>query len=489
MRITLVALFAATVFMALSGFECASTEMTTAKVALQQKDYAKAEASLKKEVAARPQNGQAWFMLGEIYKNEEKGKEMVDAYDKALAATDPALKPAEKETVYANRYNAWQDAYNAALNKLNAHEYQAALTKLDAAQAIRPDAADNLFLRAAVYRDMKNEDLETKANRDYISVVDQDAQRGVAAGLSLGMSRSQVEGKMGKPFKSLSDSTGGYGFYRDNELYVYYDGSGKVIGWRYYNGTSVPDLIREVPTELRSGPYYTLGVDSYYAGEKDRSRYDEALKYLQFVQRLDPSQEKVGQVIADIYGRTGRTDEAKRSFEASIRQNPNEPSLYINYGTLLVNMKDYEGAIQNFNKVLALTRSGDDKHSTALFNLGAAYKNWGADLQKAAGDKPSKAQLDAITGKLRESAKNFEQLRADNGGSDYVVLSELANLYLVLGEKSKFESALGDLERLKDKSDVASDPYYWQAMSRLYVIKGDTKKSEEAMKRSEDLRK
>src|SRR5690606_5861980 len=103
--------------------------------------------------------------------------------------------------------------------------------------------------------------------------------------------------------------------------------------------------------------------------------------YLQMVQAFDLQQEKVGQVIADIYAKTNRSDEARRSFEENIRQNPNDPALYINYGTLLVNLKEYQSAVDNFKKVLTLTKDNEERHLTALFNLGAVYKNWGAHLQ------------------------------------------------------------------------------------------------------------
>lgn len=489
MRTTLLALCAATLFLALSGFDCASTEMTTAKVALQQKDYAKAEANLRKEVQTRPQNGEAWYLLGATYKELKRFKEMNDAYDKALAATDPALKPDQRETVFGEQYNAWLALYNRAYDLYGQAKYSEAIETLNNAIELRPDYADNINLKASIYNAMKEKDNESRTNREYAALVRPIAEKGIGMGLMLGMTRDQVVAKLGKATRTEKPTEPLFSSYKDKDLYVYFTDGAKVEGWRFTTGSKQPDFILEAPFPLRSGPFYTLGVDAYLAGEKDKNQYDEALKQLQFVERFDPQQEKVGQVIADIYSRTNRTDEAKRSFEASIKQNPTEPSLYINYGTLLVNMKDYAGAIEQFKKVLTIAGEKDDKYQTALFNLGAVYKNWGADLQKAAGDKPSKAQIDEFMGKLRESAKYFEQYRSVHGSNDYIVLGELANLYLVLNDKGKFGEILTSMEALKDKPGVAGEPDYWSAMSRLYVIKGDTKKAEEALKRADDLRK
>ena len=205
------------------------------------------------------------------------------------------------------------------------------------------------------------------------------------------------------------------------------------------------------------------------------------------VERLDPQQEGVGPVIADIYVRSNRTGEAKTAYEENIRQNPNDAGLRINYGTLLVNLKDYSGAIEQFKKAVDLTQNSDEKHQTALFDLGAVYKNWGADLQKNAGDKATKAQIDEYSGKLRESLKYFDQLRAIQGGQDFRLLSEMANLYLVLGQDADFTRTLGSLESLKGANDESSE--YWSVMSRLYTIKGDGKKAQDALDRADALAK
>ncbi len=486
MRSTLVVLVAATLYLTLSGFDCASLEMSTAKLALQNKDYPKAEASLRKEVAARPQNGEAWLLLAEIQKETGKFKEMLEAYDKALVATDPALKPQQKENVHASIYNVWLDNFESARSRLSDGRAQNALEKINNAIVVRPDYPDNVYLRSLIYRELKDEAMEETTELEYVKMIAADAEKGMKAGLMLGMARTAVDAKLGKPFKSEIDSTGGYSNYRDQDLYVYYDGESKVDGWRYYAGSTTPDFIREArPYPLRSAPHYSLGISAYYKGESNKAKYDEALKYLQFVQRFDMRQDRVGQVIADLYSRTNRTDEARRSFEESIKQSPNDASLYINYGSLLVNLKEYTGAVANFQKVLTLVDKANDKYHTALFNLGAVYKNWAREANDAAGGKPNKAQSEDITNKIRESAKYFEQYRAVHGDADFTVLVELANLYLVLNDKPKFNQMVSVLEGLK--ADHGGDADYWSAMSRLYVLKGDNKAAEDALKRADEL--
>ncbi len=502
MRKVLVVLSAATVYMALSGFDCASTEMTTAKVALQRKDMAKAEENLKKEVAARPQNSEAWVLLGDIYEQQGRYTDMSEAYSRALVATQPTLKPEERSNISAKRYNLWLMNFNAALELRDSAEttgnralFEQALGKVDTAMLLRPGYPDNYFVRAAIHQDLKDEAATAKANRDYIEAARADIDAGMKAGLALGLTAAQVESALGKPSAGqVTPDRGGFYRYPTNDLYVYFGpaaagGAPVVEGWHYFNDDGTPEPIRAAQYTIRSAPYYALGVDAYYDGEKNPRSYDEALNYLQMVQKLDRQQEKIGQVIADIYMRTNRTDEARQSFQESIKANPNDPALYINYGTLLVGLKDYRAAITNFEKSLSLTKPGEERHLTSLFNLGAVYKNWGASLQdsikKVSNNRESKAQQEVYAEKLRESLKYFEQYRKAQGGTDFAVLSELANLYIVLGDEQKLRETIVTLEAVESRNTGNRD--YWQAMSRVYVIIGETAKAEAAQAKADRL--
>lgn len=499
MRNTVVVLAAATLYLALSGFDCASTEMTTAKVALQRKDMQKAEESLKKELAARPQNGEAWMLLGEMYEQQKRYPEMGDAYAKAMTATQPALKAEDRMNLFAKRYNLWLENFNSALalretgtTSGKAESFKEALQKIDAAMLVRPGYPDNYFVRAALHRDLNDDAATTKAYMDYADAARADVEAGMKAGLALGMTAAQVEAALGKPVKNTVGKDGGYYQYADKELYVYFspesaEGAAQVEGWHYFNNDPTPENIRVAQYTLRGAPYYALGIDAYFQGEKNPARYNDALMYLQMVEKFD-RQQNVGQVIADIYAKTNRTGEAKKSFEENIRLNPNDPALYINYGTLLVNLKDYQPAIENFKKVLPLTTAKEERHLTALFNLGAVYKNWGAHLQDSirnATKTETKAQMEIYLDKLRESRRYFEEYRKQAADSDFMVLSELANLYIVLDEQQKLTETVRVLESMQTQNAQNYD--YWRAMEGIYAVLGDLRKGEAAAAKAKSL--
>jgi tetratricopeptide (TPR) repeat protein len=478
MRRTLFLLSVMTLFMSLSGFECASTEMTTAKVAIKGKDYKKAEEALRKEVAARPLNGQAWLMLGDIHFEQGRFVEMKNDYEKAVAGTTPAISAEEKANIGLKVYKGWEERYNSAYRLYSKKDYAGALLQLDTADVLRPGFPENVYFRATVNAGLKDDPAAVRAYNTYIDVIRPEVEEGMKLGLALGMSQKGVEAKLGKPTKqNVVDSTGGFAYYDAQKLYVYFapsnEGKGpRVEGWKFYRDNTTPEVIREVPVTLRSAPYVILGL----AAEK-RAEYDNALRYLQTVSRLDPESD-VDRVVSNIYIKTNRTSEAIALLEQAMIQSPNDPTININLGNLLFQMENYTRAADEFKKVvnMKLERNDPNLH-TALFNLGAVYKNWGAKMQKDAGSTPSKAQNDAIQKQLRESVTYFEQLR-DVKPDDFTVLAELGNLYEVLGEKAKVQSTVKLLEAVQSAN--ADNKSYWRALSRLYAITGDIKKAEDA---------
>lgn len=493
---SLLLLLCAALFLSLTGFECASTEMTTAKVAINAKDYKKAEESLKREVTARPQNSEAWILLAKIYEEQGRFAELNDAFDHAQTATQPPLTAEQREAIVIKRYNFWSIMYNAAGKARGAGDYQLAMRKIDTAITLRPDANENYYLQGLVAGSAGDSNRQMRIYEDYARRVRPDVDKGVASGLALGMSPADVQRALGTPTEEEVDSTGGWAYFAAKGLALYYaptqTGEISLNGWRSIAAADAA-ILRRIPASIQSDVFYALGVEAYYAGERNRARYDDALNSFRLVEKLDPSYKEIGRTIAQIYITTGRTKEARERYEQEIRDNPNDPTLAINYGNFLINMKDYQGAIDRYQQAARVAEGKEEERfHQALFNLGAAYKNWGAELQdsirKVTGSKtPTRQQEEVYMSKLRESVKQFERLREIKGTTvDFGVLFELANLYQVLGDNTKMKGLLGSLESMKGTQGESSA--YWYAMSRLYANIGDGPKSESALSKAEALK-
>src|SRR6202042_2056554 len=57
-----------------------------AETAMQNNDFAAAEAALQRVVAAKPDDYRAWFDLGYVYNATQRASEAIDAYRKAVTA-------------------------------------------------------------------------------------------------------------------------------------------------------------------------------------------------------------------------------------------------------------------------------------------------------------------------------------------------------------------------------------------------------------------
>lgn len=494
MRSTGILILVGFCYLALTGFECASTEMTTAKVALQRRDYVAASAALEKEVAKRPDNGEAWLMLAEMYEETYRPMDALRALTKARDAKAPALTPQQLSDTYIRQFNLWRSAYNRSYEAYRKDDLTRALELLDTATMVAPDNLDNIYFRSTIEEKLGREDAQYKALEDYIAAATPIIEQGTKLGLSLAMTPAQVESILGKATRSEIDTIGGFMYFQNPDLYVYFspaEGQMLVEGWRTFD-KGYPEALRQAaPTVLRARPLILLGERARTKAREtgNRSQYDQALKYYQTLGRLDPTVQGVSSLVANIYRETNRVDEALRLLNAEIQANPKSPRNYLELGNIYVADTNYSRAAAAFQKVLDLGLGDSDQNTKlALFNLGAVYKNWGAHLQDSiatvAKDKSkiTPAQAEVFMKPLRESAKYFERHLAVTP-DDVGVLAELANLYYVLGDDAKVGSTLKQLEGLESKN--LKSAMYWRTMSRVYAILGEGAKAEAADKRAE----
>ncbi len=67
--------------------------------------------------------------------------------------------------------------------------------------------------------------------------------------------------------------------------------------------------------------------------------------------------------------RQRKFEEAAEIFNASIEENPKEPVGYVNFGNLLMHMKDYERAVRFYEKAIEL----DETAATAHYGIGNVF--------------------------------------------------------------------------------------------------------------------
>jgi tetratricopeptide (TPR) repeat protein len=98
------------ILISLYFFGCTSAELTTGKLAYQQKDFEKAERELSKGLLVDKTDEEAWYMLG--YSQIEIGK-----FNEAKNSFKTTLSISNKFGEYVRNY--WIDKYNAGINAFN----------------------------------------------------------------------------------------------------------------------------------------------------------------------------------------------------------------------------------------------------------------------------------------------------------------------------------------------------------------------------------
>ena len=98
----------------LMGFQCGSTDMTTAKLAIQRGDIAAAEKSLLKEVKKNPTNGEGWYYLGFCQLDKREFTDMLASFDQSLKYTKEF-----QDKIHTGHLSAWGQLFNEALSYHN----------------------------------------------------------------------------------------------------------------------------------------------------------------------------------------------------------------------------------------------------------------------------------------------------------------------------------------------------------------------------------
>ena len=483
----LLLLAGATLYLSLSGFQCASSQMNTAELALKSNNYAKAATALEEEVSLRPDNGRAWYLLGVARYETGAFRTMKDAFIKAkehAASQTGKVEPREMLDMEFKMFNSWAQLYDSAtIVGYKDADYAKGLALLDDAEYILPKMPAVVEVKSNLLLRQKNRDQANKLYGEYVRLVRGDIEKGVKDGLSLGMTRNSVQVALGKPTLAYNPDRFQFTDQYPSGLSVYYtaakskEDDAKVQGWKYYGTGDAPYL----NYWLSSDPLFNAALDDYA-----NKRYDEALELLRLIEQFDPALEEVGSLIGQIYIATNRTDEAKALLVRKIQEDPNNPKLRITYSVLLHDAKEYGEAVKVLQEALKLDLDKSEKdYQDILYNLGAFYKNWAVKLENEA--TGSSAQREEYEAKYRESLNYFTQLRSVQGEVEYELLAEMGNLHALLGNKQGLKDVVKEFEGLKGNEAMKNDAGFWRVLSDLYSYLGEADKSAEAKAKAASL--
>ena len=368
------------------AFQCQSTEMTSAKLYIQQKNLPKAKASLLKEVKKNPKSDEGYYLLGYVYGEEGNFQKMVESFNKSLEIS----KKFEKKIKDARKYH-WAQNFNKGVQFFN-----------KAAKAADKKQADVNFTKAINF--FKNAALcepDSAANYQNLAFAYLSAEKPDSAIAPL------------LKLKSLKNSP---------DVYIR-------LGQIYFN-KGVEELNK----------FYTSKdkADSIAA----MKNFDTCISYLEEGRKKYPSNSDILLLLSNAYIKANKISVAMDAFKAGVEQEPNNKYYRYNYGVLLLGANKYAEAAEQFKKALEI----DPKYENAIYNLAVTYVKWGASMNEEALAKGEDS--DAYKEKYKLAYPYLEEYLKLKP-NEAAVWELLGKVYANLGMNDKSKEAFNKADALR----------------------------------------
>ncbi|NOZ74216.1 MAG: tetratricopeptide repeat protein [FCB group bacterium] len=336
---------------------CASEELTSAKLYIQQENWEKAEEFLVKALDAEPNNPEIPYMLGDlIYGKRGDWDKMSEMFDRAMSLDPekPILQGAPvKEYVSNSRQKYWVKQYNAGVKYFN--DYRNAdgdakeefLTKaigvLNDAVKIDPDEGKSFTLLATCYYQAGDQENARKIAVEGVDRMPEDVQANLTAGQIL---------------NNIDDKEGSIPYFRKAiELDPANSSAIRSLAQVYYDLNDVENSIetyekaiaKESDRKIKADLYFNLGV--LYMKVEDFTSAEDNFN-LAYDMNPDDVEALVG--MAQTFEGAGKWSRAAKYYKELIFIDPDNPNHYKGMARVLLKQGKAEEATHYYQKGKAL---------------------------------------------------------------------------------------------------------------------------------------
>lgn len=385
-KIQIVVLLITFISLTLTAYQCASTEITSARLYIQQKNLDKAEEVLKKEVEKNPLSEEGWFLTGYVKHEKKDYKGMMDAFEKTLKIGNKY-----EADVKSFLKSSWAENFNSGVSYFNAANKS---ENKDSAKILRQKAINDFQVAILLQPDSG----DTYKNLVYCYLGAGDVEGAV-----------QPTEEWVKKTKALE----GYQILGDIDY-----NKGEIAFNKYLSSKNPADSTNAL------------------------EHYQKAIRTLEEGLKIYPGDGVLGSILFNAYIAVGRKDFALTRAEDAVMKHPDDKFANYNYATMLLEAKDYEKSVQYFKKALEI----DPNYENAIYNLAAAYINWGVQVR----DQEEASQVKERTyKKYFESALPYLERLAELTPDDYKIWERLGQVYANLGQAEKAAKAFEKADNLK----------------------------------------
>ncbi len=274
-----------------SAFQCSSTELTSAKLYIQQKNFDKALTSLKKEVEKNPKSDEGFYLLGYVLGEQGDIDAMLENFAKSSAISNKFSKQIAESRKYhwADSFNKGVQIFNSASKEGGSEKadglFQQAIDKFIIATKCEPDSADSYNNLAFAY-------------------------------LNKGDRESAIE-----PFTKVIELK------KAEAAYI-----------------QVGDFY------LQKG----LMLKSEDKTDEANENFEKAIEILLKGKEVHPESGDILLLLSNSYIAANKLDVAKDAFQEGVKQEPENKLYRYNYGSLLLNANEFEEAAVQLKKALEI---------------------------------------------------------------------------------------------------------------------------------------
>jgi len=368
------------------GFQCASTELTSAKLYIQQKNWDKAIETLNTEVAKNPKSDEGYFLLGTVYSEQDNIDKMIESFNQSLAISNKFEKNIEeyKAFQWANNFNRGVSLFqrgNKVTDKDSSKMYfDMAVEAYKNAIELEPDSGETYRNLAFVY-------------------------------LTTGKTEESVE-----PLTKLVEIE------QAEEGYQY-------LGEVYY--TLGVNLMNDF--KFGKNPQDSVKAMDYY--NKSIVALEEGLtKY--------PENSEMQVARTSAYIGAGRIAEAITASKILVENEPDNKIYHYNYGVLLLNSEKYAEAETQLLEALKI----DPEYENAIYNLGVTYVKWGTAMNKEA---EQQGTISEDYKKKYEAALPYLEKVVEKDPTNVAIWELLGKVYSVLGMTEDANNAFKKADELR----------------------------------------
>jgi tetratricopeptide (TPR) repeat protein len=368
------------------GFQCSSTELTSAKLYIQQKNWDKAIEVLQADVQKNPQSDEGYYLLGTVYSELDQSDKMMEAFDNSLAISDKFASKIQEYRAYnwANNFNRGVSLFQRGTKTTDKDSskmyYDMAVDAYKKAIVFEPDSGET-------YRNLAFAYLTTNRTEESVEPL--------------------------KKLIELEQAEEGYQYLGD----VYYAiGANKMNEFK--NTGNAEDSIKAME-------YYNKAI----------ATIEEGLQKFP-----DNSDMQVSRTSA--YIGAGRIEEAITSSKALVDLEPNNKIYHYNYGVLLLNSNRFAEAEAELKRAIEI----DPEYENAIYNLGVTYVKWGTTMNKEA---EAQGVISEDYKQKYQSALPYLEKVVEKDPTNAQIWELLGKVYSVLGMNEDANNAFKKADELR----------------------------------------